>query len=179
MFCNVCSQGDKLFHASGLATELFFRCSVVLGPDRGQNGTNRACALLLASSLLLAMAGSRKLPAARTPMPGSHSPAGQSVRLITVRSAVQARVGPCMHVWVMMIHYLDDHLIMSHSSIASLKSNALSSSSFINAHEKKKCTKNKLKAALHRRLITGIVNSCQERAACYLTNRFWRRRYLE
>ena len=94
MFCNVCSQGDKLFHASGLATELFFRCPVVLGPDRGQNGSNRACALLLASSLLLAMAGSRKLPAARTPMPGSHSSAGQSERLITVRSAVQARVGP-------------------------------------------------------------------------------------
>ena len=85
MFCNVCFQGDKLFHASGLATELFFRYSVVLGPDRGQNGSNRACALLLASSLLLAMAGSRKLPAARTPMPGSHSSAGQSVRLITVR----------------------------------------------------------------------------------------------
>ena len=94
MFCNDWPQGDKLFHASGLATELFFRCSVVLGPDRGQNGSNRACALLLASSLLLAMAGSRKLTAARTPMPGSHSSAGQSVRPITVRSVVQARVGP-------------------------------------------------------------------------------------
>ena len=65
-----------------------------LSPDRGQNGSNRACALLLASSPPPAMEWSRKLPTARIPIPWSHSSAGQSVRLITVRPAVQARVGP-------------------------------------------------------------------------------------